>query len=117
MTVTAARAAAIAAGLALAATAVGCGGSSKPQRSSGGTAFLQAARCADWRRADKDRRAEIIHTLGRAATKPDPESHGATLSDSRAYAVFQRACSTRASQSSVLYEIYNRAAAFQSVGR
>ena len=97
----------------------GCGGRGKPDDNGGSrsTAFLQAATCADWRKASEGERRRTIRALTLAATKPDPESHGATLTDARAYRVFQRACSTQASTSAVLYEIYNRAAAFQSVGR
>ncbi len=99
----------------------GCGGARKPEASASskteppGTAFLQAATCSDWRRSGQAERKRTIRALTLAATKPDPENHGASLSDARAYRILQRACSTRASSSAVLYEIYNRAAAFQSV--
>ncbi len=78
-----------------------------------GTAFLGTSTCADWRDASRERRLGIIAALGVAATAPDPESRGATLSESAAYSLFQRSCSTRAAASSLLYEVYNRAASFQ----
>jgi len=81
-----------------------------------GTAFLGTATCADWQRAGAARRDDIVGALAVAATAPDPENHGATLGRSAAYTLFASACSTRASRSALLYEIYNRAASFQSLG-
>jgi len=78
-----------------------------------GTAFLGTATCARWANAGEARRATIIGTLGVAATQPDPENPGATLSPAAAYGLFERACSTPASRSALLYEIYNRSASFQ----
>lgn len=81
--------------------------------SSIGTAFLGTATCADWRREGVTRRTATIAALGVAATGPDPENRGATMDEGAAYGLFQRVCSTRASQPGLLYEIYNRAASFQ----
>ena len=114
------RAAGIATGVALlllAFTITACGGTSRSSHGharSAGTAFLQAATCSDWRRAGEAARRQIVRAMSLAATKPDPENRGATLTDRRAHQVFDRACSTEASRFAVLYEIYNRAAAFQS---
>ena len=80
-----------------------------------GTAFLGTTTCADWQGAGVDRRLTTIDALRVAATSPDPENRGATLARADAYAVFQQACSTRLSRPVLLYEIYNRAASFQSV--
>ena len=77
------------------------------------TARLGTATCADWHRDGASRRLATIGALGIAATQPDPESRGATLEKGAAYVLFQRACSTAASSSALLYEIYNRAASFQ----
>ena len=74
------------------------------------TTFLQAASCDDWRSWGAGRRASTVRALETAATRPDPESRGATLDRGAAYAVFGRACATRSSSSVLLYEIYNRAA-------
>ena len=76
----------------------------------GGTAFLGTATCADWLGAGAGRRAAMVGALASAATGPDPENPGATLSDGQANLLFDRACSTRLSRSFLLYEIYNRAA-------
>lgn len=78
-----------------------------------GTSFLGTATCADWRNAGVARRLAIVGALGVAATQPDPESAGATLADGAAYGLFQRICSSAAADSTLLYESYNRAAAFQ----
>ena len=78
-----------------------------------GTAFLGTATCATWANAGEARRATIIRTLGVAATQPDPENPGATLTSAATYGLFERACSSPASHSALLYEIYNRSASFQ----
>jgi hypothetical protein len=80
-----------------------------------GTAFLGTTTCADWRDASVARRMTIVQMLAVAATHPDPENPGATLSDGAAYGLFQRICSGTAPASTLLYESYNRAASFQSV--
>jgi hypothetical protein len=55
-----------------------------------------------------------VRMLGVAATQPDPENAGATLSQGEAYALFQRVCSGGAPASTLLYESYNRAASFSA---
>jgi hypothetical protein len=86
-----------------------------PQAASPGTAFLGTTTCADWRDAGVQRRMTIVQMLAVAATRPDPENRGATLSAGAAYGLFQRICSGSAPGSTLLYESYNRAASFQSV--
>ncbi len=80
-----------------------------------GTAFLGTTTCANWQRASVGRRLTIVGMLGVAATQPDPENAGATLSEGDAYGVFQRICSPGAPPSTLLYEAYNRAASFRSI--
>jgi hypothetical protein len=77
-----------------------------------GTASLQSATCTDWHQWTPRHRTAALATLGVAATAPDPESRGATLDAATAYGVLERACSTPESASSVLYQVYNRAASF-----
>jgi len=91
------------------------GPAARPAGAKSGTAILGTATCADWQRADPAKRLAIVQTLGVAATQPDPENPGATLATAAAYGLFHRACSTRISRSTLLYETYNRAASFQSV--
>jgi hypothetical protein len=82
---------------------------------SAGTAFLGTTTCADWRDASVAKRMTIVQMLAVAATRPDPENRGATLSSGAAYGLFQRICSGSAPKSTLLYESYNRAASFQPV--
>ncbi len=79
-----------------------------------GTAFLGTATCADWQAAGDARRLTMIGALATAATQPDPENPGATLSEGAAYGLFERACATRASRPVLLYETYNRAASMSA---
>jgi hypothetical protein len=87
-----------------------------PAAPTAGTAFLQTTTCANWQAASAERRMVIVRTLAVAATRPDPENPGATLSNGAAYGLFQRVCSTPESRSTLLYESYNRAASFGSLG-
>jgi hypothetical protein len=88
-------------------------GTATSARAARGTAFLGTTTCADWRRDGVAGRLTIIRMLEVAATRPDPESPGATLEQGQAYGLFQRVCSTPQSRSALLYEAYNRAASFQ----
>jgi hypothetical protein len=88
----------------------GATGPATPATASHGTAFLGTATCANWQAAGVARRLTIIRTLTAAATQPDPENPGATLSQGAAYGLFERACATQPSRSALLYEAYNRAA-------
>lgn len=80
------------------------------------TARLATATCADWQAAGNGRRGAIADALAVAATAPDPENPGATLSRASASTLLSRACSTRLSRSFLLFEIYNRGAAFGPPG-
>jgi hypothetical protein len=100
----------------IAAASPGEGPAAPAAGASAGTAFLGNATCADWQHADVAKRLTVIGALRTAATQPDPENPGATLRQGQAYGLFQRVCSTQASGSALLYEAYNRAASFQSVG-
>jgi hypothetical protein len=81
-----------------------------------GTALLGTATCASWQAADATRRLTIIGALAAAATQPDPENPGATLSPGAAYGLFERVCATRSSRTLLLYEAYNRAASMSVAG-
>jgi hypothetical protein len=86
-----------------------------PAAAAPGTAFLGTTTCADWREASAAKRMTIVQMLAVAATQPDPENPGATLSGGAAYGLFQRVCAGSAPGSTLLYESYNRAASFHSV--
>ncbi|HEY7150836.1 MAG TPA: hypothetical protein VH391_04075 [Solirubrobacterales bacterium] len=85
-----------------------------PAVASRGTALLGTATCATWQTSGAGKRLTIVNTLAAAATQPDPENPGATLSQGTAYGLFQRVCSTNASRSVLLYESYNRAASMSA---
>jgi hypothetical protein len=92
----------------------GAGGPAAPASAVPGTAFLGSATCADWQAAGATRRLTIVGTLAAAATQPDPENQGATLSQGATYGLFERVCATAASRSMLLYESYNRAASMSA---
>jgi hypothetical protein len=85
-----------------------------PASTSQGTALLGTATCADWQAAGAARRLTIVQSLAAAATQPDPENPGATLSQGTAYGLFERVCATGPSRSVLLYEAYNRAASMSA---
>src|SRR3954468_22534053 len=105
--------------LSLAAAAVwewtDAGPAATPAQAAPGTAFLGTTTCADWRDASVQRRLVIVRMLGVAATQPDPENAGAMLPEGAAYGLFQRVCAGGATDSTLLYESYNRAASFRSL--
>jgi hypothetical protein len=75
---------------------------------------LQQASCAEWRTATPDERAAVIATLKRNVGAGTPYGPGTTLSAADAYALFERACARPYADGFLLYQIYTRAAAFQS---
>ncbi|MFL5886601.1 MAG: hypothetical protein ACJ77M_16150, partial [Thermoleophilaceae bacterium] len=98
---------------------LGCGGTS--QASSFGKAdfasSLQTTNCSVWNASTQTQRIQLIGALKTAVTTPDPENYGPTLSEPTAYSVFESRCSPSYASNILLYEIYNRAASFQSIGR
>jgi hypothetical protein len=113
------RAVAVAAAAAALATvgAAGCGGSKAHGPPAKALASLQSANCVEWRAIDRGRRIATIHALTRAVGGPvSSGGHGATLSDERAYRLFQNVCRNTFASHFLLYEMYNRAAAFKSLG-
>ncbi|MGE4427512.1 MAG: right-handed parallel beta-helix repeat-containing protein [Solirubrobacteraceae bacterium] len=79
----------------------------------GGTQALQAIDCSAWRAAGAERRLGILHYLRAAATEPNPETPGPTLTDGEGLAVMERVSSGPVADRFLLYGIYNRAAAYQ----
>jgi hypothetical protein len=102
---------------ALAALAVaGCGSSKPAKPPAQPLSSLQSANCLEWRAIDRDRRIATIHALTKAVGGPTNGGRGATLSDARAYRLFQRVCRNTFTSHFLLYEMYNRAAGFKSLG-
>lgn len=108
------------------AALAGCGGSDKPEPTSAppkpvdvdpagisrAGSVAQFADCGDWKKATREERMATIadirgqHTPQRSTTAASP------LSDERAYAVFQEACSPVWADSLRLYKLYVRVQGF-----
>jgi hypothetical protein len=100
---------------ALAVLAAGCGGPGSHDRPARPLPSLQSANCIQWRALERDRRIATVRALTRAVGGPTAVGgHGATLPDDRAYKLFQNVCRNRFAAHFLLYEMYNRAAAFES---
>jgi hypothetical protein len=110
------RAVAVAAALVVA----GCGGdepapASRPAAEGplGPSARLQTATCREWRAAPRAQRSLTVDRLEEIAAGPRKE--GGTLPDAVAYETLQARCGPRFARGFLLYDIYNRAAGFQSL--
>jgi hypothetical protein len=90
---------------------LGCRGSAEAF-SGGPQPAMQSATCTDWNAADAARRRAMVGSLTAAATVPDPENPGATLSPAQAGDVLDRGCERARAAAYTLYVLYNRAAAF-----
>jgi hypothetical protein len=105
----------LAAALVVAADAAGCG-EDTPARSGGplgSSAKLQTATCRDWRAASPQARANTVDRLEEAVAGPRKE--GSTLPDDVAYDTLEGRCSPEFASGFLLYELYIRAAGFQSL--
>lgn len=100
-----------------AASLAGCGGAAKTHGPPAQPlSSLQTANCLEWRAIDRDRRMATIRALTKAAGGPTNGGRGATLSDARAYRLFENVCRNTFASHFLLYEMYNRAAGFKSLG-
>ena len=95
----------------------GCGGDSPPPEAGplGTRAKLQQADCGDWKRASIRERRITIDRLEEVVRGGNGE--GRTLPDDSAYNVIDRRCKQYYARGFLLYEMYTRAAAFQSFSR
>lgn len=112
-----ARRAALAA-LAAATVVSGCGAGGEDDENRGAageTLALAKLRCSDWRVAEVERRGAIVAQLGDVARGRIAGQPGPTLPPAEAEGLFERACSHDFAAAFLLYDIYNRAAAFQSI--
>jgi hypothetical protein len=94
----------------------GCGGSKAKGPPAAPLPSLQAANCVQWRAIDRDRRLATVRAMTRAVGGPTNGGRGATLPDERAYRLFENVCRNYFARHFLLYELYNRAAGFQSLG-
>jgi hypothetical protein len=89
----------------------GCGGE-PPARESFGVR-LQSATCSDWKRATPQGRQAAVDRLER--TVAGPRKEGNTLPDDVAYTTLDARCEPDFARGFLLYELYIRAAGFESV--
>jgi hypothetical protein len=73
---------------------------------------LQQARCAQWLRGSAADRQRTVDALAYVAGGATPYGRGATLTSTAAHSFFDRACASPIARGFLLYEIYNRYAAF-----
>lgn len=95
----------------------GCGNDAPaPQEDGGplgrGTA-LQTATCAAWTKASPRQRSNTVDRLEEVAAGPRQE--GGTLPDALGYSTLEARCKPDYAKGFLLYELYNRAAAFRSL--
>jgi hypothetical protein len=99
---------------ALAAAALllaGCGGEPAAPQPFGQK--LQTATCTDWLEASPQQRQSAVDQLER--TVAGPRKDGNTLPDEIAYSTLDARCKLDLARGFLLYELYIRAAAFESV--
>ena len=107
------------AALALALFLPGClggeDGSAPPKQAGplGVSARLQSATCTDWRRASLRERMLTVDRLEEVVA--GPRKVGRTLPDDRAYKIIDSRCENSYARGFLLYEIYTRAAGFDSL--
>jgi hypothetical protein len=89
----------------------GCGG--EPAAPQPFSAKLQTATCTDWRESSPQQRQSAVDRL--EATVAGPRKEGNTLPDDLAYTTLDARCEPELARGFLLYEIYIRAAGFESV--
>ena len=102
----------------LAASAVDRGGAAPPRSRalvvvSGRS--LQQARCSQWRAASPAQRRALTRVLAATVGGPSGNARGTTLPGDRAAALLDRACASPIARHFLLYELYTRAAAFNTL--
>ncbi len=103
----------------LAGALVGCGGDAAgqdpPAQAVGepvGGSVAALAQCRDWNAGTEAEKQATIADIRSSLTPQSQEKSGTSLSDERAYELFEHSCSEEFAQSLQLYKLYARAAAF-----
>jgi hypothetical protein len=103
----------------LAGGVVGCGGEATGQSSAAhgvgeevGGSVAPLAQCRDWNAGTEAEKQATIADIRSSLTPQSEEKSGTSLSDERAYALFEHSCAEGFAQSFQLYKLYARAAAF-----
>ncbi|HMJ95753.1 MAG TPA: hypothetical protein VK486_07865 [Thermoleophilaceae bacterium] len=89
----------------------GCGGEPVPAQPFG--VKLQTADCTDWRESSPQQRRSAVDQLER--TVAGPRKEGNTLPDELAYTTLDARCKPDFARGFLLYELYIRAAGFESL--
>ena len=103
----------------LAAALVGCGGDATgqdaPAQAVGepvGGSVAALAQCRDWNAGTEAEKQATIADIRSSLTLQSQEESGTSLSDERAYELFEHSCTEEFAQGFELYKLYARAAAF-----
>jgi len=103
----------------IAAAVAGCGDSAtgkqpsaKPVGDPVGGSVAALARCRDWNAGTEAEKQATIADIRSSLTPQSQEESGTSLSDEKAYEVFERSCVEDWAQSLQLYKLYANAAAF-----
>ena len=91
--------------------AAACGGDPVARESFGKR--LQSATCRDWREASPQARESAVDRL--EAVVAGPRKEGNTLPDDVAYTTLDARCEPHFARGFLLYELYTRAAGFESL--
>jgi hypothetical protein len=97
---------------------VGCGGdtgSSPSAKAVGdpvGGSVAALAQCRDWNAGTEAEKQATIADIRSSLTPQSQEESGTSLSDERAYKLFEHSCAEEFAQGFKLYKLYARAAAF-----
>ena len=108
----------LAAALSVAALAAGCGDDddddepAKPVGKESAGSVVQYADCGDWKKGTVAERHATIDALRGQLTPQRSETAASSLSDDRAYEVFQKACKQDYARSLRLYKLYVRVQGF-----
>jgi hypothetical protein len=103
---------------AAALAAAGCGGGSGGSAPESGpvglsASQLQVASCSDWKKLSLRERYSALDQLKTVASGPD--HNGATLPQQKAYDTIDGRCKHYFARGFLLYEMYNRAASFNTL--
>ena len=103
----------------IAGALVGCGGDAAGQGPAAqavgepvGGSVAALAQCRDWNAGTEAEKQATIADIRSSLTPQSQEESGTSLSDERAYELFEHSCGEEFAQSFQLYKLYARAAAF-----
>ena len=105
--------------LLIAGALAGCGGDAtgndpEPQGVGDpiGGSVAALAQCRDWNAGTEEEKQATIADIRSSLTPQSSEESGTSLSDERAYELFERSCAVKWAEGFKLYKLYARAEAF-----